>query len=307
MNNRKLRIIGVPLDLGAGHRGVDMGPSAIRITNLHTRLRSLGWEVNDHGDIRTSVFESVPQGTDKKQKHAETILAVNKLLADAVRQSFDGGEFPLVLGGDHSLAIGSVAGASSYFAKQNKQIGLIWIDAHADMNTPQTTPSGNIHGMSLAINLGDGDDRFISIGNATPKVKPENVAIVAARDLDRGEVAALENKGIKAFTMRTIDENGMAAVMKHAIDIASRNTAGVYVSYDMDSLDPSIAPGTGTPVPGGLTYREAHLAMEMLHDAGCVIGLDIVETNPALDIRNQTAKAATDLILSLFGKRIMKS
>ncbi len=307
MNNRKVRIIGVPLDLGAGHRGVDMGPSAIRITNLHTRLRTLGWEVSDHGDIRTSVFESVPQGTDEKQKHAETILAVNKLLADAVNQSLAAGEFPLVLGGDHSLAIGSVAGASSYFAQQNKQIGLIWVDAHADMNTPQTTPSGNIHGMSLAINLGDGDDRFISIGNKTPKVKPENVTIIAARDLDRGEVAALESKGIRVFTMRTIDENGMAAVMKNAIEITSRNTAGVYVSYDMDSLDPSIAPGTGTPVPGGLTYREAQLAMEMLHDSSSVIGLDIVETNPALDIRNQTARAATDLILSLFGKRIMKS
>ena len=282
-----------------------MGPSAIRITNLHTRLRKLGWEVNDSGDIRTSVFESVSRGTDEKLKYADTVLAVNEQLAGAVHRSLVDGELPLVLGGDHSLAIGSVAGASSFYAQQNKEIGLIWIDAHADMNTPQTTPSGNIHGMSLAINFGDGDERFLSVGSPGPKVNPKHVALVGARDLDFGEVQALKTKGIGVFTMRNIDEQGITTVMEQAIQIASKAQGGIYVSFDMDSLDPVIAPGTGTPVPGGLTYREAHLAMEMLHDSGCVTGLDIVETNPALDIRNQTAQAATELILSLFGKRIM--
>jgi len=213
----------------------------------------------------------------------------------------------LVLGGDHSLAIGSVAGASSYYAEQGREIGLLWVDAHADMNTPQTTPSGNIHGMSLAINLGDGDDRFLSIGKSGPKVRPEHVALVGARDLDSGEIAALKAKGIGIFTMRDIDEQGMPAVMGQAIGITSAASGGVYVSFDMDSLDPSVAPGTGTPVAGGLTYREAHLTMEMLHDSGRVIGLDVVETNPALDTGNQTAQAATSLIMSLFGKLIMGS
>jgi len=305
MTQKKIRIIGVPLDLGAGRRGVDMGPSAIRITFIHSRLRSLGWEVTDWGDIRTTVFESVSSADDSGMKHVEPVLSVNRSLAEVIRLSYEAGEIPLVLGGDHSLAIGSIAGASGFFARHAKAMGLIWIDAHADMNTPKTTPSGNIHGMSLAVALGLGDERFTSIDHEGAKVRPEHVALVAARDLDPGEVDLLKDHGVQVFTMREIDERGMLAVMTDAIEIVSQADAGVYVNFDMDSIDPSVAPGTGTRVPGGLTYREAHLAMEMLHDSCRVVGLDLVETNPALDIRNQTANVANEMILSLFGKRIM--
>lgn len=307
MTEKKIRIIGVPLDLGAGRRGVDMGPSAIRITFIHSRLRSLGWEVTDWGDIRTTVFESVSSTDDSKMKHVEPVLSVNRSLADVIRLCYEAGEVPLVLGGDHSLAIGSIAGASGFFARQRKAMGLIWIDAHADMNTPETTPSGNIHGMSLAVALGLGDERFTSIDHEGAKVLPEHVALVAARDLDPGEIDLLKEQGVHVFTTREIDERGMLAVMTDAVRIVSQADAGVYVNFDMDSIDPSVAPGTGTRVPGGLTYREAHLAMEILHDSCRIIGLDLVETNPALDIRNQTANVANEMILSLFGKRIMSN
>ncbi len=306
MERQQVRIIGVPLDLGAGHRGVDMGPSAIRITRLQDRLQKIGWDVTDGGDIRTSVYESVPTGGDEKLKHADTVLEVNRQLSEAVLACYAEGEIPLVLGGDHSIAIGSVAGAAAHYAKHQKDLGLIWIDAHADMNTPATTPSGNIHGMSLAIALGIGDQRFTALGNPGRKVKSEHVVLIAARDLDPGEVTALRDEGVRVFTMREIDERGMVAVMGEATEIVGAASAGVYVNFDMDSIDPSVAPGTGTRVPGGLTYREAHLVMETLHDTGKVVGLDLVETNPALDVRNQTAEVATGMVLSLFGKRIMR-
>lgn len=306
MERQTVRIIGVPLDLGAGRRGVDMGPSAIRITQLQSRLEKLGWRVVDGGDIRTSCIESVEAGNNHRLKHAEVVLEVNRQLAEMVSQTFAAGEIPLVLGGDHSIAIGSIAGAAEHYARENLDLGLIWIDAHADMNTPQTTPSGNIHGMSLAVALGIGDDRFTALGKPGRKIKSEHVALVAARDLDEGEVTALRNEGVRVFTMREIDERGMVAVMRDALEVVGSASAGTYVNFDMDSIDPSVAPGTGTSVRGGLTYREAHQVMEMLHDSGKVVGLDLVETNPALDVRNQTAEVATEMMLSLFGKRILR-
>lgn len=316
---KKIRIIGVPLDLGAGHRGVDMGPSAIRVARLMNRIKSLGHSVYDWGDIPTEVFESVSTGDNSNMKHAAPVAAVNKKLAALVNDTLTAGEFPLVIGGDHSLAIGSIAGSAAYLKNKspsfensnannpqinNKDLGLIWIDAHADMNTPATTPSGNIHGMSLAVSIGKGDTEFVNILFPGQKVKPENIVLVGVRDLDPAEQQVLQELGITTFTMRDIDEIGMYAVMNEAIHITSRDTAGIHIEFDMDSIDPNIAPGTGTPVPGGLTYREAHLAMELLHDTQKVIALDIVETNPALDIKNQTAELAAQLIMSLLGKSI---
>ncbi|MCG3130162.1 MAG: Arginase [Phycisphaerae bacterium] len=304
MQPRQVRIIGAPLDLGAGHRGVDMGPSAIRIAGVQRRLQQLGHTVRDGGDIETGVFETLDAG-DPSLRFFEPVLDVNLRLARAVEQALETGEFPLVLGGDHSIAIGSVAGAASHHRRRGAAIGALWIDAHGDMNTPDTTPSGNIHGMGLAVALGLGNPDFVNLHAPGPKVRPEHVALVGVRDLDPGERRALKENHIRVFTMRDIDQQGMSAVMRQAIDVVTTGTAGVYVQFDMDVIDPATAPGTGTPVPGGLSYREAHLVMEMLAErSDRVVALDIVETNPALDTRNTTAELATELILSLMGKAI---
>lgn len=291
------------MDLGAGRRGVDMGPSAIRVAGLNERIAALGHEVSDWGDIEADIPERIPVG-DPKLRFVEAVLAINYEVADWVGETVVAGAMPVVLGGDHSLSIGSVAGCAIHFAQRNESIGAVWIDAHGDVNTPQTTPSGNIHGMSLAALLGAGDPRLADFLQPGRKIAAENVALVGVRDLDPGEGEFLRRNGVTVLSMREIDERGMHAVMEHAIQVASRGTTGIYVQFDMDVLDPTHAPGTGTPVPGGLTYRESHLAMEMLADTGRVIALDVVETNPALDIRNQTANLATELILSILGKRI---
>jgi len=304
MHKRHIRIIGAPLDLGAGRRGVDMGPSAIRVTGLQRRLASLGHQVIDSGDIETHVFETVDAG-DPRLRFFGPVLSVSEELARRVEESLAKGQFPLVLGGDHSLAVGSIAGAAAFMRRKSQQLGVLWIDAHGDLNTPETTPSGNIHGMSLAISLGHGEPALVGLHAAGPKVRPEHVALVGVRDLDPGERIALKRNSISVFTMRDVDEQGMHQVMRRAIEVVSRGTAGVYVQFDMDVIDPKTAPGTGTPVPGGFDYREAHLAMEMLAEQGDrIIALDIVETNPALDLRNATAELATELILSLMGKTI---
>ncbi len=309
----QISIIGVPLDLGAGHRGVDMGPSAIRVTGMKQRIEALGFDVCDTGDVDASVAEATDIGQDERQRFLEPVLATNQALAAAVGDVLMVGGFPLVIGGDHSLAMGSLAAAGSHFAQRGEPLGLIWIDAHADMNTPQTTPSGNLHGMSLAVALGHGDTRFVNLVSPGRKFDPRHVAVVAVRDLDPPERDALRREGVTVLTMRDIDEQGMFAVMNQAIAVVTGGSPGaigprsVYVEFDMDAVSPDIAPGTGTPVPGGLSFREAHLAMEMLGDTGRVIGLDVVETNPALDIRNQTAELATGLVLSLLGKRIFRN
>lgn len=301
---RSVRIIGVPLDLGAGRRGVDMGPSALRVAGMEQKIEQLGYEVEDSGDLDVTIPETQPFGHERL-RFAEPILASSVVLSTAVRAALDDGCLPLVLGGDHSIAIGSIAGSSSYFTAKGERMGIVWLDAHGDINTPDTTPSGNIHGMCLAISVGMGDTRFTKLGGACPKVDGRHVAVVGARDLDPGERDNFRKTGIQVFTMREIDELGAREVMRRAIEVASRGTGGIHVQFDMDVIDPEDAPGTGTPVRGGMTYREAHLAMEMLADSGAVRAIDVVEVNPVLDEHNRTAELAVELLLSALGKRIL--
>ncbi|MCK6541049.1 arginase [bacterium] len=299
-----IRLIGVPLDLGAGRRGTDMGPSALRLAGLTERLQELGHTVKDKGDIVTKNPEVIRVG-DEKLKYLNEVTRAVTALADDVEKCLADNHIPLVLGGDHSIAIGTLAGVSGHFRKTNQKIGVIWIDAHGDMNTPDTSPSGNIHGMPLAVSLGHGHPKLTGVGGEFVKVNPENTVLVGIRTLDDGEIDNIRRMGVTVFTMRDIDEQGMSRIIRQAIDIAARDTAGIHVSFDADSMDPSIAPGVGTPVPGGLTYRETHLAMESLCDSKKVISAEIVETNPILDIKNTTAHVGVEMMASLFGKRIM--
>jgi len=300
---KQIRIIGVPLDLGAGRRGVDMGPSALRVADIEGHIERLKYEVEDQGDLPVIVPETVTFGRTNL-RFAEAVLSINQRLVDAVEKALADGRMPLVLGGDHSLAIGSVAGTSRYFARSGQKVGIVWLDAHGDINTPQTTPSGNIHGMCLATLLGMGDERLVNVGAPGPKLDGKNVALVGVRDLDPGEREHLRKVGAAVYTIRDVDERGMAAVMSDAIAVASRGTAGIHLQLDMDVLDPEVAPGTGTPVQGGLTYREAHLAMEMLADSDKLVAIDVVEINPILGSRNRTAELAVELVCSALGKRI---
>jgi arginase len=301
---RAIEIIGVPVDLGAGRRGVDMGPSAIRIADLEPRLEQLGHKVTDSGDLDVMIPETQKVG-EGKLRYKTPILATCTELCQRVEQALERSRMPLVLGGDHSIAIGSVAGSSGHFAKQGEAIGLIWFDAHGDANTPDTTPSGNIHGMSLAINLGLGDPDLVNLGGRTPKVLPRNTVLIGIRDLDPGERETLKKGGVLAFTMRDLDERGMRDVVDEAIRAASDGTAGIHLSFDLDVVDPEDAPGTGTPVWGGITYREAHLAMELLADRAQIVAVDLVEVNPVLDTQNMTGILAAELAQSVLGKRIL--
>ena len=302
--HHRIRIIGVPLDLGAGRRGVDMGPSALRVAGLQPKIEQLGLAVEDSGDLDVTIPETQPFGQERL-RFAEPILALSGVLATAVRGALADGCLPLVLGGDHSIAIGSVAGSSAHFTGKGERLGVVWLDAHGDINTPETTPSGNIHGMGLAILVGMGDSRFTRLGGAAPMLDGRHVAVVGARDLDPGERDNFRRTGIQVFTMRDIDEFGAREIMRRAIEVASRGTAGIHVQLDMDVIDPEDAPGTGTPVRGGMTYREAHLAMEMLADSGAVRAIDLVEVNPILDVHNRTAELAVELLLSALGKTIL--
>jgi arginase len=301
---RHIEIIGVPIDLGAGRRGVDMGPSAIRIADLEQRLEHLGHRVSDAGDLDVMIPETQKVGAGKL-RYKNTILATCQELAMRVESCLAAGRTPLVLGGDHSIAIGSVAGSTSHFAKQGQKLGLIWFDAHGDANTPETTPSGNIHGMSLAVNLGLGDADLIGLGERMPKVLARNTALIGVRDVDPGERLTLKECGATVYTMRDIDERGMRDVVDEAIALASDGTDGLHVSFDLDVVDPEDAPGTGTPVWGGITYREAHLAMEMLNERAKLVAIDIVEVNPVLDTQNMTGILAAELAMSMMGKRII--
>ncbi len=296
----KIGIIGASLDLGAGKRGTNMGPVAIREAGVNKRLMALGYEINDFGDIevKQSIIEKHP---NPKLKYLDEILESNTLLANSVDRIIEDGYFPLILGGDHSISIGSLAGV----AKHKKNLGLIWYDAHGDMNTDQTTPSGNIHGMPLAVHLGLGNQSLTQIGNYTPKVKPEHVVIIGARDLDLQERELIRQTGIKVYTMHEIDRMGMATVMEEALQIVTTGTDGLHLSLDLDGLDPLYAPGVGTPVIGGLTYRESHLAMEMIAESGALTSCEFVEVNPILDRENITAKTAVGLIGSLFGEKLL--
>ena len=276
--------------------GVDMGPAALRVARLNQRIAGLGYSVDDRGDLRLERPRTYPD-EGEKLKYVREISNACEQLAAEVEAILTAGELPLVLGGDHSIAIGSFAGAASYFKKQEQTLGLIWFDAHADMNTPESTPSGNIHGMPLSALLGHGTPELVNVAGYAPKVDPQLVAHVGARDIDPGERDLIKQLGVRFFTMREIDERGMRACMDEAIAIASRGTAGYAVTFDVDALDPGDAPGSGTLVRGGLTYREAHLGMEKVAEAGGMRLLEIVEINTALDINNKTAELGVELIL----------
>jgi len=304
MQTRIVSVIGAPMDLGAGRRGVDMGPSAVRAANLNSRLASLGYEVEDMGNIAVVQPESISQKPDKA-RYLPEIAASCARLARMVEKATSEGKFPIILGGDHSIAAGSIAGVSRHYRKAKQKLGLIWIDAHADMNTPATSPSGNVHGMPLAATLGMGPKELTHIAGFSPKVQPANAVLIGLRDVDPLESRNVKNSGVLAFTMRDVDELGMRAVMTRAIAAASNSTDGIHLSFDMDSVDPDFAPGVGTPVPGGLTYREAHLAMEILSDSQLLRSIEIVEVNPILDTANRTALLAVELIASAMGKRIL--
>jgi arginase len=304
MAQAKVTLIGVPLDLGAGRRGVDMGPSAFRLADIHQTLRDLGYAVEDAGDVDVAVRETRDPG-DPRMKYLKEIRATCEALRDRVGQACEAGAVPVVLGGDHSIAMGTIAGVSRFHRQRGQKIGLIWFDAHGDMNTAETSPSGNIHGMPLAIALGIGEPSLAGLAGETPMVDGARAAVVGLRDVDVAERAKIKSSGIGAFTMRDIDERGMRAVMEEAIKRASSGTAGIHVSFDLDGMDPDLAPGVGTPSPGGLSYREAHLAMEMLADTGKVASAELVEVNPILDRQNGTARLGVGLLASLLGKRIL--
>lgn len=299
MERRKVRIIGVPIDLGADRRGVDMGPSAIRYAGLHERLKKLGWEVEDVGNIDVPIAET-REIKDPLLKYLPEISEVNQKLYPLVAQAIKEEVIPLIIGGDHSLGIGSLAGC----AASGKQFGVIWFDTHGDYNSMETTSSGNIHGMPLAVANGIGAEELTSIGGTARKIKEENTVIIGARDFDDEERAMIRQSGITVFTMSDIDRLGMEAVVRQGLEIANRGTRGVHISFDLDVLDPSEAPGVGTPVQGGMTYREAHLAMEMVADCQCLLSMDVVEVNPILDAQNKTAELAVGLISSAFGQKI---
>lgn len=297
-------ILGVPMDLGAGRRGVDMGPSAIRVANLGSRLRELGYDVEDLGNIDVVQPESISLSDDKARflpEIAETCTRVSNV----VHRILENGRLPLVLGGDHAISMGTIAGVSSFFHERERKVGLIWIDAHADMNTPETSPSGNIHGMPLATSIGMGPDALTQLRGFSPKVHPKNVALVGIRSVDVQERINVRKSGMVSFTMRDIDERGMRSVMDEAIRIASNGTEGIHVSLDLDSIDPAEAPGVGTPVKGGLSYREAHLALEMIADSRKMLSIDCVEVNPVIDDANRTAILAVEFLCSALGKRIL--
>ena len=304
LSNRTVRIIGVPLDLGASRRGTDVGPSALRIAGLGAALRRMGYDVALEEDIPAPAMET-RRSEDKHARYKPQILDVCTRLATRVKEVVDAGDFPLVLGGDHSIAMGTVAGTAAHFHAKEQSIGLIWFDAHGDMNVPESSPSGNIHGMPLAHLLGKGDNDLKNILGFHPKVKPENVALIGIRAIDAGERKIIRDSGIHAFTMREIDEHGMAAVARRALEVVNNGTAGFHVSFDVDGCDPTVIPGSGTLVPGGVSFREAHLLMEYVADSSRLLSLEIVELNPFLDERNISAKRALELILSAMGKSIL--
>jgi arginase len=300
----KISILGVPLDLGAGRRGVDMGPSAIRVAGLNARLAALGYTVEDLGNVEVEQQESSKVG-DERARYLKPIAATCRALAGRVERAMRQGRFPMVLGGDHSVAVGTVNGVAAHYRRRGHRLGVIWIDAHTDMNTPETSPSGNVHGMPLACLVGTGPRELTHLLGVAPVLEARSTALVGIRDVDLEERPAVRESGVAVFTMRDIDERGMRAVMRDAIMAASRGTVGIHLSLDMDAIDPGEAPGVGTPVRGGLSYREAHLAMEMLCDSRLLRSMEIVEVNPILDVANRTAQLAVELALSAMGKRIL--
>ena len=292
------------MDLGASRRGVDMGPSALRIAGICEKLAGLGHEVDDVGNIDVPQREGIPL-LNGGLSYLPAITEVCEQLAVEAERAVEEGYVPLTLGGDHSLAAGSVAGVATALGRKGEKLGLIWLDAHGDIHTPDSSETGNVHGMPLAHLIGHGDAGLAGIARPSPAVAPSNVAVVGVRDLDASEQRHISEYGVRVFTMREIDERGLKAVMTEAIRIASDGTGGIHLSCDIDWTDPMEAPGVGTPVPGGATFREGHLAMELIFDSGRLVGIDLVESNPTLDRRNMTAELAVDLIASAFGRKIL--
>lgn len=299
-----IAITNVHLDLGAGRRGTDMGPSAIHVAQLIPRLQKIGHEVALINSLGSKSNEELLI-QESNAKFLPDILKICTELKSTVMQNMDQGHFPLVLGGDHSQAIGTISGIANHMRQRNKELGVIWVDAHTDMNTPDTSPSGNIHGMPLATVLGEGHPALVELNGVRPSLRPENVAIIGARDIDVTERSIVENTGVRVYTMSEIDRRGAAVCFAEAIERVSKNTDGIHLSFDLDGVDPREAPGVGTPVPGGLSLRESHLICEMLSETGKLVGMEMVELNPILDIANQTGKLAVWLIQSALGMRIL--
>ncbi|KEZ47675.1 MULTISPECIES: arginase [Metabacillus] len=295
----RISIIGVPMDLGQMRRGVDMGPSAIRYAGVVERLEGLSYKIEDKGDIEIGRANREEEAANNL-RNLKAVSEASVKLSDQVDEAIKSGSFPLVFGGDHSIAIGTLAGVSKHY----ENLGVIWYDAHGDLNTGETSPSGNIHGMPLAVSIGIGDEALTRIGGYTPKVKPENIVIIGARSLDQGEKELIKEKGIKVYTMHEIDRLGMTKVMEETIEYLKERTDGVHLSLDLDGLDPHDAPGVGTPVIGGISYRESHLAMEMLAESEIITSAEFVEVNPILDEKNKTATVAVALMGSLFGEKL---
>jgi len=304
LHSKVINVIGFPMDLGADRRGVDMGPSAIRIAGLEERLRGLGYEVVDEGDIHILIMES-QKIINPKLKYIDEILKTAETLAKTVEKILDQEHFPLCLGGDHSMAIGSIAGISSYCRRRDQELGIIWIDSHADMNTDETTPSGNIHGMPLAAAMGIGNKELTHFYGFQPKVKPENVVIIGARSIDNEEKEIVQQSGAVVYTMTDIDRQGIHSIINKSLKHFQKNVEHIHVSFDLDSLEPGIAPGVGTPVRGGLNYREAHSMMEAIADCGCMSSFELTEVNPILDEKNKSAELAVELIASAMGQKIL--
>ncbi len=302
--SKKIGIIGFPIDLGADRRGVDMGPSALRYAQLEEKLEKLGYKVRDFGDLYIEGLETQTI-RNNKLKYLPEILRSSKILAKKVESLLNRDYFPLILGGDHAAAIGSIAGIASFCRKRKKTLGVIWIDAHSDMNTPETTPSGNIHGMPLAAAIGIGEKRLVRVGGFSPKLLPENIAMIGIRDVDPAEaetVKAFREKGMKVYTMSEVDKLGIHKIISMILDDFRNRIDHIHISFDLDGVDPEIAHGVGTPVEGGLTYRESQLLMEMVAESGRMSSLEMLEVNPILDIKNETAELAVDFVESALGK-----
>ena len=303
-STRVLEVLGVPLDLGGNRRGCDMGPSALRIGGLVAKLVRLGYEVRDQGDLPAPAAEESAFG-DPRAKFLTAIGQVCGEVCARVERALDAGHLPLVVGGDHSIAMGTVSGVVSHHRKRDAEIGLMWVDAHADMNTPESSPSGNVHGMPLRVLLGQGPSSLVDLGGTGPKVRPEKVALIGIRDLDRREREVVAESGVHVFTMKEVDRYGMSEVAFRALEAVNDETDGFHLSLDLDSVDPQYAPGVGTPVPGGLTFREAHLLMELIADNGGLCSMEVVEHNPTLDHANKTAELGVNLVQSALGRQIL--
>jgi arginase len=297
-------IIGFPMDLGADRRGVDMGPSALRIAGLQTKLETLGYKVQDTGDIKIEIMEK-QKIKNPQLKYLDEIVRTSKLLSEKVEKVLDNGDFPLCLGGDHSMALGTISGIASYCNKKKLKLGVIWIDAHSDMNTDETSPSGNIHGMPLASLLGIGNNELVNFLGFSPKLLSDNCALIGIRSIDEAEKNNIKKLKVPVYTMNDIDKLGIHRIIAKVLKQFREKVDHIHISFDVDSVDPSVAPGVGTPVPGGLSYREAHLLMETIAECGCMSSLEIAEVNPILDHKNQSAIFTAELIASSMGQRIL--